>query len=537
MHFEHIKILTKILQSFLKMNNASPVTKMNANSEYPIFECILIHGRKHFNKESKPKLLYKFPPNYEDDPTDVVFSFPYDDHFNKNDWLFLYDTYSSGQTPIYYDSLVNYASNSEIHSYIFRFVCSPISRPIFYEDSNFDDECYMTDIYQSDEESTTPTCLYTITIKTKHPFSHLYFEFCKSIICAEFCERLNCNEIEQLIFREKKKQINTFNTILYMKLENNTIKSSLKKGFDAREKMIISIFNNKIVEYIENLFDDKHYNLQLCSSGIEPLFEFIELNDLIKLLTCIFLEKIILVLGQNEEIVSRVVTSLSKIISPFSFQFPIYSIVPESNSHLLESPWAFIAGVKKTDIFINKINDVDRKDTVIIDLDEKTILWPELQHPTIAGIETYEECLLPIFNQIKNKKQNGNWKKFFKFFNRNNKKNEDIDIKSYILNVISCIFNVNNMIFVEKINPSIVTKVSLIEEKKSLFQNEKKIECDSEMIKDNYITLFDEKDKPFISEFIKTGLFDVFTGISCLLKTERERKNYSFPEKSICCIC
>lgn len=515
------------------MNGSSPVAQKISKSELPIFECILIHGRKHFSEASKQELLYKFPSNYEDDLNQVEFSFPYEDYYNENDWNFLYDPYSIGQTPIFYDTLMNFNPDNGIHSYIFRFKCSPISRPMFYVDSNFDDECYMTDIYQSKEELTTPTCLYAITIQTKHPFSHLYFEFCKAIICAEFIERLHISEIEQLIFRQKKEPINSF---LFKELTDVTIKSSLKNGFDAREKMLNNIFNSKIVDYIEKLFDDTNYNLHICAFGIEPLFEFIELSDIIKLLTCIFLERTIYVLGQNEEKVSHVVTSLSKIISPFTFQYPVFSIVPENIPTLLDVPCAIIAGVKKIDAFINKINNADRDYTVIIDLDEKNIIWPELPHPTIASITTYEELLLPIFEEIKSKKK-GKHKNFFKLLTKKNTQNEEIDIKDQIFKIISSIFNVNNKIFAEKINPAIITKVDLIDEKKSLFQNDKRIEVDSEMIIDNYKALFDEKDQPFISEFIETSLFDIFREMICILKSERERENYGFPDKSICNIC
>lgn len=117
------------------MNMASQVAQIINNNELPIYECILILGRKHFIETSKPELLYKFPSNYEDDPMQVEFSFPYGDDFKENNCQFLYDLNSIGQTPIFYDTLINFNPENKIHSYTFRFVCSPISRPMFYEDS------------------------------------------------------------------------------------------------------------------------------------------------------------------------------------------------------------------------------------------------------------------------------------------------------------------------------------------------------------------------------------------------------------------
>ncbi|KAK8880393.1 hypothetical protein M9Y10_003065 [Tritrichomonas musculus] len=518
----------------MERNNGSQQEQQNEFLQFPIYDCFLFHGRKHFIESSTPELLYKFPIDYEDDPCQINFLFPFGDLYKNHNLQFNNDIYSSGQTPIYYDSLISYHSESKIHSYTFRFECSPISRPMFLENMKIDEECYMTDIYDAQKNYTNPTCLYAFTFKTRYPFPNLFLEFCKNIICFEYSNRLNVPEIEQLIFREEKKQIKC-----YLKsYKNDEIKSSLIAGFNERERMLSNIYNGIIENYVSLLLDYKDYNLHLCAFGIEPLFEFIEHDDIIRILTCIFLEYSVYILGSNEEKVSRVSTSLSKIISPFSFPYSIFSIIPENQTDLLDAPFSIIAGIKKTKEFIEKMNSINKDNALIIDLDERCIMWPEASYPEIACIETYENMLLPLFDVIKSrqseKPENNIFIKIINSLVR--KKDEDqkneIDIHDHIFNVIDCIFNANRNIFADKIIHSLVSQVKLVEEN----QGEKKILITSEMIKDCYKTFFNEKDLHFVEEFIQTNAFDLYKEIICKQKSKEENTYYVTPSKKGCCI-
>lgn len=96
------------------------------------------------------------------------------------------------------------------------------------------------------------------------------------------------------------------------------------------KEITISIGSSFLSKFVWQRPTTQESITQLCVYGIEPLLEWIIVEEFVHILTLIFLEYDIIVAGTEVEPIVRVVSSFSHIIFPFAWMFPILTNVPDS---------------------------------------------------------------------------------------------------------------------------------------------------------------------------------------------------------------
>lgn len=290
--------------------------------------------------------------------------------------------------------------------------------------------------------------------------------------------------------------------------------------------------------------------------GIVPLLEWISLNDFIRILSLLFLEVSVIVIGTNIESIVRVVTAFPHIVFPFAWSFPIMTIIPDSFVDILGSPIPFIAGVFLNEACIKKICNLDDfNDILVIDMENQIIKWPKMKYPIIASENEYINSLskyckttkhIPISkslrlnnisksdivivpNQVQKKKKiNFELNYIFNKFKSlsiiqkciHHQKNEIKDDLFFNLDriddIVDSILNTTQNVFVSKILPAMVTRV--------IIDDNGKKEIGSMLINELYYMQFSDKEKsfPFLDFFMKTQMFVSYREHECKLKTDFE---------------
>lgn len=285
--------------------------------------------------------------------------------------------------------------------------------------------------------------------------------------------------------------------------------------------------------------------MRLCEYGIEPLLDWITLDDFIDVITLIFLECDVIVEGTEVESIVRIVSSFSHLIFPFAWMFPILTIVPDTFVDILGSPVPFIAGVFKSEKSVRKFFELeDSENILLIDLDERNIKWPTQKRPKISCHKMYYDelkkfctttkkvqtkimeksksnvLIIPNETKIKNKSNflltlHKSNQVFMNKFKNLNKKVFYFDPEK-IEDVVDTIFRLNQDVFTSKIYSSIVTSI----------QNSENIckAVGSMMVDEIYLSQFEDKknDLPFVLEFMKTQMFVSLREQSCRQKTDEE---------------
>lgn len=284
--------------------------------------------------------------------------------------------------------------------------------------------------------------------------------------------------------------------------------------FLAQEALLSEIYHDnlnpemkrKINEIIELKFGNNSQpellkiQRNLCIYGAEKLFEFIELNDLIKLIGLLYLEKNVIVFGTEVESISRVITFLHNIIAPFSWKGKIFTLLTNNTFDFIQTPGYNISGIINTKENIEKIflrNLIDYNDTLIIYLDEHKIDWP-LDVPAIIPnskkmIKSLSKFCSKKPNLLKPRKYDNDI-----IFIRGNHDTKTAKIKdklypilNKIENIIDCIFSINYESFIKNFQSSILHRKG---------ENE---------IKESYYNQFNrnKNDMKFIDIFIGSQMF------------------------------
>lgn len=425
-------------------------------------------------------------------------------------------------------------------------------------------EMFTLQIQQCFKTKKCPICLYAFCFETKNPFHDFYFELIETLIKIEFNQRSKSPNIQtiiqNIISHQISKKLDNQYTIIddeYVEKANIDLNDNHLfefnwpySSYNARENFMNMLYNDLLLPAINEEIHIKfgylpemkviwkrptveQYCLSICTFGISPLLSWITLNDFLQLFTCVCLEYSILVIGTSIENVTRVVSSLEHITFPFSWAYPIITIIPQSLSDVLGSPIPFLYGMYKN---LENLNTIATyfvpNNTLIIDLDNQSIQWPVDEFPLLSGFKQYTNALKKfctlksppihiindysiVLNKDKASLEVVSPKtKVASFFDSLKSRPKDLQWFfqiNKIDQIINQLFQLNFQWFVSKIHQSIITRVQY-------FGNDEKIES---MLHDEcYFRQFeDPKDIPFVQKFIKSQIFISIKEQICRIRT------------------
>lgn len=142
----------------------------------------------------------------------------------------------------------------------------------------------------------------------------------------------------------------------------------------------------------------------IAYGGMDALFTALSVDNIIKCLSMILLEKQIVFLGEDQHILSMSVLCLRELLAPFKYQGTFLPIVPNSDQYLnvLESPVPFILGIVKTEqprVIPEYVAVVDMGTGEVTDPDDVPLVpkWKKVKKKLVKLLQKQsKDILLPV---------------------------------------------------------------------------------------------------------------------------------------------
>ncbi|KAK8834461.1 hypothetical protein M9Y10_009030 [Tritrichomonas musculus] len=321
---------------------------------------------------------------------------------------------------------------------------------------------FMNDIILYKSSEMCPTCLFAFCIETDDPFHDFYFEVLRQLINTECSSAQNYSimlnpqkendnsrnnkddDNDDFVLIEKVENISDDNIFVVSEIkEPKNQKESYHKVCDVdqlvhelnsfsnessaqwpenslsmRENYLEMIYNGNITNEMKAKIDEiikmkfkpdvpveMQFERNQCIYGAKELFEFIEVHDLLRIIGYLFLEYNVIVFGSELESITRTVSFLNHIVSPFHWEGTVNTILPNNSLPALQLPSIFIAGIFKNhknvkNIFENQF--IDKGYSLIIDLDECDVTWPANPSAEIPCSKKYIKSLKKFCNKKEN---------------------------------------------------------------------------------------------------------------------------------------
>lgn len=359
----------------------------------PLFEEFMILGPKDFAEDVKPTILYHYP---EDTPTEYGsisrFIFVDGQHFrniriasdHEADINLSYDYPEREQVVI-----TKGEAGRTTYIYCLRFRGSALSRPAI------DDQNLVADAHYYRSINLMPSCMFAFCFISFHPFHSLLFPI-----------------LNFLLDTETKYRISSYNLMTAAHLSHYT-KSG--KGadivfwpeslIDFRKECLHTFYQTSLPMYGENLCfcmggtrplfwkmpKCEDIDSQFAYWGITALLDWINIDDFITLIAYLMAESYVTVVGSNIESLSKVATVIPQLIRPFFWTSPVIPILPYDLLDLLDSPVPTIIGLHNR--FVSHVP----KYSVVVDIDSKTVKYPEGPKLKMPKDDILKAMLVPLF--------------------------------------------------------------------------------------------------------------------------------------------
>ncbi|OHT11682.1 hypothetical protein TRFO_03917 [Tritrichomonas foetus] len=459
----------------------------------PIFESFLIYGPPDFTGMNPPECLYEYPPlNKASDYNMEYFLFLDGPQFTShkiNTEEAILELYSLPIKPSDHILSIRSELGNPLYFYSLRFRFTPFSRPSVKSQKQIDEFIFYRDLKQY------PSCLFAICFVASHPFHDLYFRLLKTIVQIEASSRITSSNLIDLsrFNHGSDKTTGTWPNCTY-----KTRKKFLKLLYDLNlpsfnEYLVFQINQSLTKIWRWKMPSHDEIGLQMAVWGSKFLFQWMNSKDFISLLSHLFLEYYVIVIGENIESIVRSVSLIPQLIYPFFWTYPIITILPDEKYELLGSPVPLIVGLYKSQKAMNMIKSlVDKEATVFIDLDKKEMIFPRKKiAPKVALSNEYSKALKPL---LRSKRKEYN--------------------KEFHKSIVKAINDVTN-IFIERITASIITKVDNFLPVGSMFSEE----C--------YQVFFVKTEIPFVQTHINTQMFYSIKEQICRKRTDDETKEFT----------
>ena len=231
---------------------------------------------------------------------------------------------------------------------------------------------------------------------TKHPFHKLFFGLLKTFIQLEYQARNTKQNLSLLSSKLTRSFIpDQYWPCTTMLLRRDFLDSLYKLSLPSFEEWIGIKFN---------LLNAKEFRWQMPSTDMMPfcpaqvgysaIMTWINAEDFIRLLEFTLLGESIVVFGSDYSSITKAVSFIPQIIMPFSWSSNVISFVTDEAKYTFGVPGTAIYGTfhEIFDSYLEEFQDETVLDSVFVELDEKTIKFPEMKE----RLPLYDELLAAI---------------------------------------------------------------------------------------------------------------------------------------------
>ncbi|KAL5006548.1 hypothetical protein ScPMuIL_015354 [Solemya velum] len=260
-----------------------------------------------------------------------------------------------------------------------------------------------------DASSFTTTCTY-LTNPSSEVYSFVLTNF-DGVRIYGYCKRIlppdSTNGLpEVLCIISPVDAFNMFNTLLdeiekkrliSINEAQELIAASFGRPLPSPGKVVhIRIVNNDGI--METLFLRRSGDRRLETVNCEYLPQILGVDKLIKVFSCILLERSVLFCASQLSTLSHTIQALVALLYPFSWQHTFIPVLPEQMLDVCCSPIPYIIGILSC--HLPQVQKLPMEDVVIVDLDNKELLRSIGDEGTIIP-KKYQKALKTALNMCK----------------------------------------------------------------------------------------------------------------------------------------
>ena len=340
---------SSVLSAFQSFKPEDGCAWVKWDFSFPIFQHFAIFGPKDFYSDEDPSLVYEYPPNGNASEYGIARFIFFDPILETQAKVSFFDSHfpNTPETLNFQSEellLLKSQADSPTFIYCLRFQATPPLRPATEDFETLKQNCYKAHV-EWEKTKKLPLCRFAICFITSHPFYNFYFSILRHIMALEA--------------RSRTSAINLFDPS-----QKSNVRSTSwpEASFDTRTLFLDQLYNMNLPiygEYFSILFGNKTFTWKmphtqdvpqfLAQWGLSSIFPWVQLDDLLSIISALLLEKYFIVIGRSIQEIMKAVSFLPQLIHPFTWMNPIITIIPPDLFDLLDSPMANILGIRIPD--------------------------------------------------------------------------------------------------------------------------------------------------------------------------------------------